>query len=165
MLHNLKQRKIEGFTIIEVMIVLAIAGLIMLIVFLAVPALQRNAHNTSIKNDVAGILAGMNEYSDNNNGTLPTAAGTVANSKFKLGPNTTCAATDNCVTVKVGYVDTVSSPTSAVSTTAPALGTVKIFTKATCAGTNDNTPTGGGSGRQFVAFYTLEGGSVQCQAS
>lgn len=31
----------RGFTIVEVMIVLAIAGLIMLIVFLAIPALQR----------------------------------------------------------------------------------------------------------------------------
>jgi prepilin-type N-terminal cleavage/methylation domain-containing protein len=34
-------KKEKGFTIIEVMIVLAIAGLIMLVVFLAVPALQR----------------------------------------------------------------------------------------------------------------------------
>ncbi|HPW47952.1 MAG TPA: prepilin-type N-terminal cleavage/methylation domain-containing protein, partial [Candidatus Saccharibacteria bacterium] len=32
----------KGFTIIEVLIVLAIAALILLIVFLAVPALQRN---------------------------------------------------------------------------------------------------------------------------
>jgi prepilin-type N-terminal cleavage/methylation domain-containing protein len=31
----------EGFTIIEVLIVLAIAGLIMLVVLLAVPGLQR----------------------------------------------------------------------------------------------------------------------------
>jgi prepilin-type N-terminal cleavage/methylation domain-containing protein len=50
MLHNLKKRN-EGFTIIEVMIVLAIAGLIMLVVFLAVPALQRNSRNTQRNND------------------------------------------------------------------------------------------------------------------
>ena len=51
MLQNLKKRN-QGFTIIEVMIVLAIAGLIMLIVFLAVPALQRNQRNTARKQDV-----------------------------------------------------------------------------------------------------------------
>jgi prepilin-type N-terminal cleavage/methylation domain-containing protein len=37
-----KQKRQQGFTIIEVLIVLAIAALILLIVFLAVPALQRN---------------------------------------------------------------------------------------------------------------------------
>lgn len=157
--------KEQGFTIIEVMIVLAIAGLILLIVFLAVPALQRNAHNTSIKNDVSGILGGINEYSANNNGKLPTAVTAVTNGSFKLGPNTTCAAVDNCVTVKVGYVTTVNAPTSTVSTAAPALGTVNIYTSATCGGTNGNTPTAGGTSRQFVAYYALEGGNVQCQAS
>src|SRR3954468_7968902 len=56
MLKNLKKSN-EGFTIIEVMIVLAIAGLILLIVFLAVPALQRNSRNTQRKTDVGRIGA------------------------------------------------------------------------------------------------------------
>jgi prepilin-type N-terminal cleavage/methylation domain-containing protein len=38
-------RRRSGFTVIEVMIVLAIAGVILLIVFLAVPALQRTHRN------------------------------------------------------------------------------------------------------------------------
>ena len=45
MLNRTKKHR-SGFTIIEIMIVLAIAGLIMLIVFLAVPALQRASRNT-----------------------------------------------------------------------------------------------------------------------
>jgi len=49
------RKRTEGFTIIEVLIVLAIAGLILLIVFIAVPALQRNARNTQRKNDIAGL--------------------------------------------------------------------------------------------------------------
>ena len=61
----------EGFTIIEVLIVLAIAGLIFLIVFLAVPALQRNSRNTSRQADVSGLLAGFNEFAANNNGQMP----------------------------------------------------------------------------------------------
>ena len=63
--------KDKGFTIIEVLIVLAIAGLILLIVFLAVPALQRNSRNTQRKNDVSALLGAVNEWSSNNNGALP----------------------------------------------------------------------------------------------
>lgn len=70
MLKKLKQER--GFTIIEVLIVLAIAGLIMLIVFLAVPALQRNSRNTQRKEDAAKLLAAVTEWSNNNNGTMPT---------------------------------------------------------------------------------------------
>lgn len=55
-----------GFTIIEVMIVLAVAGLIMLIVFLAVPALQRNARNTQRKEAMGQIEAALEEYRNNN---------------------------------------------------------------------------------------------------
>lgn len=79
MLSNLKQRKREeGFTIIEVMIVLAIAGLIMLIVFLAVPALQRNSRNTQYKNDAASILSASSEWSNNNNGSVPSSTDSAA---------------------------------------------------------------------------------------
>lgn len=70
MLKQLKKNKSEGFTIIEVMIVLAIAGLILLIVFLAVPALQRNSRNTQRKSDVGRINAAANEVLSNNNGQI-----------------------------------------------------------------------------------------------
>ncbi len=73
MLINKKRN--EGFTIIEVMIVLAIAGLIMLIVFLAVPALQRNSRNTQAKNAASAVLATVNEFQNNNNGVMPTTVG------------------------------------------------------------------------------------------
>lgn len=79
----------SGFTIIEVLIVLAIAGLIMLIVFLAVPALQRNSRNTQRRNDVSNYLAAVSEWSNNNNGKVPVAADLGAtngvNSLAKLG--------------------------------------------------------------------------------
>ncbi|HET7673133.1 MAG TPA: type II secretion system protein [Candidatus Saccharimonadales bacterium] len=65
------QKQQKGFTIIEVLIVLAIAGLIMLIVFLAVPALQRNSRNTQRKNDVSALLGAVNEWTSNHSGSLP----------------------------------------------------------------------------------------------
>lgn len=51
-----------GFTIIEVLIVLAIAALILLIIFLVVPALQRNARNHNRKNIVAHTVGELNAY-------------------------------------------------------------------------------------------------------
>lgn len=65
-----QERSGQGFTIIEVMIVLAIAGLIMLIVFLAVPALQRSARNTQRKTDVGRIASAATTVLSNNNNTL-----------------------------------------------------------------------------------------------
>lgn len=73
MLQNIKKRN-EGFTIIEVLIVLAIAGLIMLIVFLAVPALQRNSRNTQRSNDAAAIVGAINECLTAQNGKLGNCA-------------------------------------------------------------------------------------------
>ena len=66
----LQQKKNKGFTIIEVLIVLAIAGLIMLVVFLAVPALQRNSRNNARNADAARIAGAINECLSNNNGKI-----------------------------------------------------------------------------------------------
>lgn len=60
-------RKRRGFTIIEVVLVLAIAGLIFLMVFIALPALQRSQRDTQRKNDVDRIAAAVNSYISNNN--------------------------------------------------------------------------------------------------
>lgn len=56
----------KGFTIIEVALVLAIAALIFLTVFLAVPALQRNQRNDARKRDVSSVVAAVTAYMSNN---------------------------------------------------------------------------------------------------
>lgn len=61
-------KKLEGFTIIEVMIVLAIAGLIMAIVFLAIPTLQRSSRNSRRGNDASLVLSAVNDCLSNHNG-------------------------------------------------------------------------------------------------
>jgi len=67
------QTKQKGFTIIEVVLVLAIAGLIFLVVFLALPALQRNQRDTQRRSDVGRALAAIQTYQSNKNGKLPTS--------------------------------------------------------------------------------------------
>ena len=62
----------SGFTIIEVVLVLAIAGLIFMMVFIALPALQRNQRDIQRKNDVNHALAALQRYQANNKGNLPS---------------------------------------------------------------------------------------------
>ena len=59
----------KGFTIIEVVLVLAIAGLIFAMVFIALPALQRSQRDQSRKNDASTVAAAINNWnSANRNG-------------------------------------------------------------------------------------------------
>ncbi len=65
---NSKMKK--GFTLIEVVIVLAIAALIMVVVFFAVTGAQRGQRNDARQQLAARVLAGMATARGNNNGTL-----------------------------------------------------------------------------------------------
>ena len=65
------KKKEGGFTIVEVMIVLAIAGLILAIVFIAVPALQRNSRNTQRRADLGNLRAQVETWTSNNGGKIP----------------------------------------------------------------------------------------------
>ena len=68
---NSKQKE-KGFTIIEVVLVLAIAALIFLMVFLALPALQRSQRDTQRKNDLTRVQTALGNYQSNNKGAIPT---------------------------------------------------------------------------------------------
>jgi len=72
----------KGFTIIEVVLVLAIAGLIFLMVFIALPALQRSQRNTQREDDLARVLTAANDYQTNNNGKSPWDTKYKTNDKF-----------------------------------------------------------------------------------
>jgi prepilin-type N-terminal cleavage/methylation domain-containing protein len=61
----------KGFTIIEVMIVLAIAGLIMVVVLVAIPQLQRNQRDTARQSVANRLSTELGTYSTNNDGRYP----------------------------------------------------------------------------------------------
>jgi prepilin-type N-terminal cleavage/methylation domain-containing protein len=154
---NLKgEKKASGFTIIEVLIVLAIAGLILLIVFLAVPALQRNSRNTAVKNDVQNTLGGIAEFQGANNGKMPdsisdAAVGTVTYALTSGG---------NPTSISIQGSTTVTSTKTAPAATTPALGTIAIAIGFKC----DSTA----SPRAAAAVYAIETSSStvrQCQES
>ena len=72
-----KFNKNNGFTIIEVVLVLAIAGLIFVMVFVALPQLQRSQRDTARKNDASVIAAQVTTFSSNNRGALPADASVI----------------------------------------------------------------------------------------
>ena len=71
---NTVTKKENGFTIIEVVLVLAIAALIMLMVFLAWPALQRNQRDQARKSDISLLGSAIGTWKSNHQGNWPTAA-------------------------------------------------------------------------------------------
>jgi prepilin-type N-terminal cleavage/methylation domain-containing protein len=146
----------NGFTIIEIMIVLAIAGLIMLIVFLAVPALQRSARNTQRKNDAAAMSAAIANYIDNNAGSTPLAVGSSSATNLLIC-GASCAA-GNTETAALGFY----SPTTAGAITivqnnaengvTQSGSTVIIDVGYNCNGTSIGSP----SGRSVAILYAIE---------
>ncbi len=159
--RQLKNRqKAKGFTIIEVLIVLAIAGLILLIVFLAVPALQRNSRNTSRRADVSAILAAVNEYVANSTGTLPTGANWTAAPNLTLTGSTQAQAKLGFYTSGIGtgsgqvFYQNPFAATAALPGNA-ANDRVIVVNGAQCNG----AAAAAGSARQVALLYEIETGS------
>ncbi|MBR3236400.1 type II secretion system protein [Candidatus Saccharibacteria bacterium] len=66
-----RNNKSEGFTVIEVALVLAIAGLIFMMIFIALPALRSSQKDAQRRDDVATLLEKVKNYQTNNRGSLP----------------------------------------------------------------------------------------------
>lgn len=162
-----KLKNAKGFTIIEVLIVLAVAGLILLIVFLAVPALQRNSANNNANVEGARILAATNEFISNKNGTVPASTDATEIKELAKATNTPVIAP----TTATGATPALDEDVSGASGTASATN-VRLYTGAKCS-TVATTPTtfsvNKGTARQVALMYGIEnstgGYSWKCQDS
>jgi prepilin-type N-terminal cleavage/methylation domain-containing protein len=155
----------NGFTIIEIMIVLAIAGLIMLIVFLAVPALQRSARNTQRKSDSAAIAAAVGNFISDNAGSTPLGVGIDAGdaSAEDVCNLAACAAGSTFQSAKLGYYTPGPNITISVDpAVAPAavtnLNDVEIVTGWGCNATETGVSTNAIS-RNAAILYAVESSS------
>jgi prepilin-type N-terminal cleavage/methylation domain-containing protein len=167
---NIHQKK-KGFTIIEVVLVLAIAGLIFLMVFLALPALQRSQRDTQRKNDLSRAQTAIVSYAANNRGALPanTKAAWSAFSAQYITPTASDSFIDP-LGAPAGSTDTFYVFTPNVSEPSPIVGDDNSFN----ATTQNNVyfsigftcDTGGSivaAGNRKVALRMyLEGGGVAC---
>lgn len=159
--QNIKSKK--GFTIIEVVLVLAIAGLIFLMVFIALPALQRSQRDTQRRDDMARFLSQLNQKQANNNGDVPAANKTawdgfisdylrVDTDKFAdpSGENY------NAATVKVCTAADCNSNSVADDYKS---GNIRVYTNATCEGENPKYVKGN---NKIAITYKLEGAGTYC---
>ncbi len=147
--------KSKGFTIIEVVLVLAIAGLIFLMVFIALPALQRNQRDTQRRDSLASFSSQLTQYQTNNKGTLPgtQAEITAFVSSYMTGDNWKDPLSGNAYPQK--------SPWGAVVGTDTA-GTWYYQRSAQCSGETISAITPA-QPRRFAVQMRLEGSGIACQ--
>ena len=141
-----------GFTIIEMLIVLAIAGLILMIVFLAIPSLERNSRNNQRVEDVQTILGAVSHWELNNSGNVPNTPA------------------DNFLqnyTSRLTYYDPVTgvtsmtlSPGASPPASPPDIEKVYVYNYQKCDATVLSGYTSQGAGyNDVVALYAIETGS------
>lgn len=174
----------SGFTIIEVVSVLAIAGLIFLMVFIALPQLQRAQRDTQRRNDIIKLQSAIETFKGNNNGRLPAGKCDVPDSDDpKLGDFTASKDRDNsaCRLIKEYMHD--NNDASINTFTDPGGQTydiviekyndafnapnqmdhiMHVLTGATCDG---ELPMKSNNSRDFVIVYRLEGSGVYCHGN
>jgi prepilin-type N-terminal cleavage/methylation domain-containing protein len=158
-----KNRKTSqtGFTIIEVVLVLAIAGLIFLMVFIALPALQRNQRDTQRKADMGRLSTALVNYTNSNRGTLPTNYTTFSGQYLTTGGDT--------------FLDPAGAPSGSTATTyqfvaldnqeltksySASQNTIYYTPGYSCGDTSATVVTGGS--RKVAFRMALEGGGYDC---
>lgn len=144
----------SGFTVIETLIVLAIAGLILLIVLLAIPALQRTSRNNQRKQDVQVVLEAVSHYALNNSGNFLDCGHDSSPSCYGAGNLLSASKltfyTDN------GQVQVRSLAANETAPTPSDVNVIYVYNHQKClpAG-NGSTPRGAGYS-DVVALYGLE---------
>lgn len=160
----------KGFTIIEVVLVLAIAGLIFLMVFVALPALQAGQRDTARKNDASTVLSAINTYVSGNRGSFPTTAQLLSVTTVTAPSGHTSPAGFGAPS---GFVKEVSSNTEAVRVQAAGStqaqvrsGEIVVTQRTTCGATGTKNATGVatqtlvvGTNNQYTVTTFLEGGN------
>ncbi len=162
----------NGFTMIEVTLVLALGALIFMMVFVALPQMRRQQRDTERKDDVMLLVESIKKFQTNNRGALPSnnaASGDTSWNGFM-----TRYVDENFGSygnVHKTFVDPdgedymIAPPDGSYPSydTIPFDYTMHIYTQATCDDEGQrvkqvNNP------RTFVVLYRTESSGVYCQA-
>jgi prepilin-type N-terminal cleavage/methylation domain-containing protein len=180
---NIKNK--TGFTIIEVVLVLAIAGLIFLMVFIALPALQSSQRNTQRENDLSRFITAVTDYASNNNGRIPftTGAGGFTESKNFVARYIDSTCTRDATSSTSGFDCTADqfrdpdgtlyrftaanvNPTTLEVTGLPNAVDHNVYVAVGyMCGANEGTVIKGTGERQVAILMVLEGGGITCNAN
>lgn len=156
---NTKLQQRKGFTIIEVVLVLAIAALIILMVFIAWPALQRTQRDQARKSDIALIGSTISTFKSNNKGKLPDIC-ELNKLVFKQGTSIYQAV--DCASGDATGSDIITQSAVADSS-AVDIKQVIVVPRGKCDGNNVRTD---GSPRQVALAFAVEASGTpmrQCQ--
>lgn len=164
-----KVKSKKGFTIIEVVLVLAIAGLIFLMVFIALPAMQRSQRDTQRRDQLSGMMTQITQYQANNRNKLPETQNdwnSFITNYMKAGGDTFEDPNGNEYTIKLvacgatsGNGDCANTAQRNATDFATQNYEILVVTGATC----DGEKTVANSGTRKVSIvYKLEGGGTYC---
>lgn len=150
-MNTVTSKQPKGFTIIEVVLVLAIAGLIFLMVFVALPSLQRGQRDAQRKQDLSRVSVQLTNYLSSTRGSAPSDGNSLGNfvKGFLGGTSNTLAGDD--------YKDPNGTNYTMKFATAPTeIGQIGYYNKSACKvdGTDGVTPTG--ANRDFALTIKLE---------
>jgi prepilin-type N-terminal cleavage/methylation domain-containing protein len=188
MLYSKTKNQLEGFTIIELLIVLVIAGIILLLVLEAIPALNRSSENNNRKTDVYNMLQAVSRYELNNSGSFPPQCGGSSEAYCNAAATATTPAQvlyytthlifyNPAITNEVEVIDN-SECTGLPCNSNPKIANpnvggiddyVLIVNYETCDPNNQGQPTQDGAGyNNTVALYALDSGTsggadLECQ--
>lgn len=165
--------KQKGFTIIEVVLVLAIAALIFLMVFIALPALQRNQRDQARKTFQSKVSSAVTTFQSNKRGVSPPTGAALSGYFDGVAATAGARSTDSASSYTASpndgfgenqYFVRISPFTSgggaAVGTAARDV--VQVYTSAKCNTTGDQAIAG--TNRQAAILMKMEnGGSIVCQ--
>ena len=151
----------KGFTIIEVVLVLAIAGLIFLMVFVALPALQRSQRDTQRRDDMSRLATAITQYQTNNNNKVPMAQSTKPTStdfiaKYLGGAD---SVKDPNGSAYIISFNTLGGTVKAPNPTAYS-ETIYVYNKAKCDGESMASST---NTNDYAILFKLEGSGTFCQ--
>ena len=141
----------SGFTLIEIVIVLAIAAVIIGLVFLIVPNAQRSARDTKIQSNSSALSSSIEQFIANN----PSA--TVGSGNLTNLP-TGCTSTTSCNGLSVTWATGALTDLSAAK-----VNNIYINTGAVC-GTDGKVtaPTGTSASKYAIAWWSESGATQKC---
>lgn len=154
-MNKLKNGK--GFTIIEVVLVLAIAGLIFLLVFLALPALQRGQRDTQRKSDLGRFTSQVTAFESNNQGQLPTNWATFT-TQYMTANNQTWSDPSGGATYAI-------TQQPAINALVPGVGQIFIYINARCDPSQASGLNTGSGTRSYAVKAYQEQGGFTCQST
>jgi prepilin-type N-terminal cleavage/methylation domain-containing protein len=134
----------KGFTLIEIVIVLAIAALIVLIVLMAIGGAQRTRRDTVRTSNAGTLAASLEAYASNNNGNYPgsgafltTYSPSLKDPGTGLGPS---------------YVNGTATATDPF-----------IFSVAVVCSGSGMTSSGAGARNYAISWWSENAGTAQCR--